>query len=67
MLYKIIVMTEFIYWLGDFFYAIFGLLEIFGNLPNWGFIVLAFALLGWWMKLQKEYNAKAAADPNQLK
>lgn len=60
-------MTDFFYWLGDFFYAIFDFLEIFGNLPNWGFIAFAFLLLGWWMKLQKEYNDQAASDPDQLK
>ena len=32
-------------------------------LPN----IFYFALLGWWMKLQKAYNEKAAADPKQLK
>ena len=61
-------MTEFFYWLGHFMHSVFeSTLEPLGNLPNWGFIILAFALLGWWMKLQKEYNDKAAADSNQLK
>ena len=60
-------MTEFIYWLGEFFNSFFGLFEKLGNLPNWSFIVLAFALLGWWMKLQKKYNDEAAANPEQLK
>ena len=60
-------MTDFFYWLGDAFYMFFGLLKMLGNLPNWGFIMVAFALLAWWMKLQKEYNDKAASDPNQRK
>ncbi len=56
-------MTEFFYGIGDVFYWIFeNLLEPLGNLPNWGLIALAFALLGWWMKLQKDYNAKAAKE-----
>ncbi len=60
-------MTEFIYWLGDAIYWFFSIFEKLGNLPNWGLILLAFALLGWWMKLQKDYNDEAATNPNQLK
>ncbi len=60
-------MTDFIYWLGDFFTTIFGWFEKLGNLPNYGLIALAFGLLFWWMKLQKEYDNKAASDSNQLK
>jgi len=61
-------MTEFFYWLGHFFQdVLFAPLEMVGNAPNWFFIVFSFVLLGWWMKLQKAYNDKAAADSKQLK
>jgi hypothetical protein len=65
---KFKVMTEFLYWLGHFVQDyLFVPLEMVGNAPNWFFIIFAFALLGWWMKLQKKYNDEAAADPKQLK
>jgi hypothetical protein len=38
-----------------------------GNIPNWFFIAFGFVLLGWWMKLQKEYNDDAANNSDQLK
>lgn len=60
-------MTDFIYWLGDLFISFFELFEKLGNLPNYGLIALAFGLFFWWMKLQKDYNIKAASNPNQLK
>ncbi|MGB0886663.1 MAG: hypothetical protein ACPGSL_00960 [Vicingaceae bacterium] len=61
-------MTAFFYWLGHFAQdVLFYPLELVGNLPNWFFIVFAFVLLGWWMKLQKKYNDEAAADAKQLK
>ena len=60
-------MTDFIYWLGDLFIAFFDLFEQLGNLPNYAFIALAFALLFWWLKLQKDYNAEAESNPSQLK
>ncbi len=60
-------MTELIYELNELLTLFFSIFENLGNLPNWGFIAFAFCLLGWWMKLQKEYNDKAEADPKQLK
>lgn len=61
-------MTDFFYWLGHFFQdVLFVPLEKLGNAPNWFFIVLAFLLLGWWIKLQKGYNQNAESDPKQLK
>jgi hypothetical protein len=68
LLYKIKVMTEFLYWLGHFMHSVFEYtLEPLGNIPNWSFIILSFVLLFWWMKLQKKYNDEAAANPDQLK
>ena len=55
-------MTDFIYWLGDFFAAIFNLFEQLGNLPNIAFIALAFALLFWWLNMQKNYSKKAERE-----
>lgn len=52
-------MTDFIYWLGDVFYVIFGLMEKLGNVPNYIFIVLGFFGLFYWLNLQKKYNKKA--------
>ena len=50
-------MTEFLYWLGHFMHDVFEMTLVpLGNLPNWFFIIFAFVLLGWWMKLQKKYN-----------
>ncbi|MBL4594084.1 MAG: hypothetical protein JKX68_09750 [Flavobacteriales bacterium] len=60
-------MTDFLYGLGDFFTAFFELFKKLGNIPNYCLIALAFGLLFWWMKLQKDYNAEAASNPNQLK
>jgi hypothetical protein len=60
-------MTEFFYWLGDILTAFFNLFEKAGNLPNYIFIAVGFGLLFWWLGLQKKYNAKAEADPKQLK
>tara|TARA_B100000809_G_scaffold261449_1_gene310366 strand:- start:3867 stop:4049 length:183 start_codon:yes stop_codon:yes gene_type:complete len=60
-------MTEFFYWLGDTFTAFFDIFKNAGNLPNYIFIAVGFGLLFWWLGLQKKYNAKAAADPKQLK
>ncbi len=55
-------MTDFIYWLGDVFYAFFGLLEKLGNIPNYAFIALGFAGLFIWLNMQKKYNKKAQAQ-----
>jgi len=60
-------MMKFFYWLGDTFTAFFDLFQNVGNLPNYIFIAVGFGLLFWWLGLQKKYNAKAAADPKQLK
>lgn len=61
-------MTELIYWLGHFMHDVFEMTLVpLGNIPNWSFILLGFALLGWWMKLQKKYNDEAKANPKQLK
>ena len=60
-------MTDFIYWLGDFFYMLFKSLEMIENNMNWFLIFVAFALFGWWMKLQKKYNEAAASNSKQLK
>lgn len=59
---KINVMTDFFYWIGDFFYAFFSLFEKLGNLPNYFFIGLGFVLLAFWLRLQAKYNKKAAKD-----
>ena len=55
-------MTDFIYWLGDVFYAFFGLLEKLGNIPNYAFIALGFGGLFYWLNLQKKYNKKAQGE-----
>lgn len=56
-------MTEFIYWLGDFFYWIFEtLLEPLGDLPNMAFIGLGFVGLFFWLKMQKDFNNKAKSE-----
>lgn len=55
-------MTDFIYWLGDAFYWFFSIFEKLGNLPNWFFITLAFAMLFWWLNLQKKYNQEAERE-----
>jgi hypothetical protein len=56
-------MTDFIYSIKGFFYWLFeNTLEPLGNFPNWSFIILAFLLLFWWLKLQKDYTAKAKQE-----
>lgn len=60
-------MNDFVYWLGDVFYAIFGLFEKLGNLPNDAFIVLGFVGLFIWLNMQKKFNAEAKQNPSQLK
>ena len=61
-------MTEFLYWLGHFMHDVFETTLVpLGNLPNIALTLLSFVLLFWWMKLQKNYNDEAAADPKQLK
>ena len=61
-------MTEFLYWLGHFMHDVFEMTLVpLGNLPNIALTLLSFVLLFWWMKLQKNYNDEAAADPKQLK
>ncbi|MBW6483988.1 MAG: hypothetical protein K0B10_13130 [Vicingaceae bacterium] len=55
-------MTDFIYWLGDFFYTIFGWLRFLGELfinPNVIFIVLGFVGLFFWLNKQGKYNKEA--------
>ena len=53
-------MTDFIYGIGDFFYWLFeNTLEPLGDIPNWGFIVLGFIGMFIWLKMQKDFNAKA--------
>ena len=52
-------MTEFWYALGDFFYAIFGMMDKIQDLPNTIFIILGFALFALWMKMQADFNRKA--------
>lgn len=52
-------MTDFIYWLGDVFYAFFGLFQKLGNVPNYIFIVVGFLGLFYWLNMQKKYNKKA--------
>ena len=60
-------MTKFFYGIGDAAYWFFDYFEELGNLPNIALTTLSFVLLFWWMKLQKNYNDEAAANPNQLK
>jgi len=55
-------MTDFIYSLGDAFYWFFSLFEKLGNLPNWTFIAMAFALLFWWLNMQRNYSKKAERE-----
>ena len=55
-------MTDFIYWLGDFFNAFFAIFEKAGNIPNYAFIALGFLMLIWWLGLQKKYSDKAKKD-----
>lgn len=58
-------MTDFFYWLGDFFYTIFGILETIGELPvnpNSIFIVLGFVLLVFWLRWQSKFNKEAAQN-----
>ena len=55
-------MTDFIYWLNDLFTAFFDLFEKLGNLPNYAFIAMAFGLLFWWLKMQKDYTEKAEKE-----
>lgn len=52
-------MTDFIYWLGDVFFAIFELMEKLGNIPNYLFITLGFVGLFVWLNMQRQYNKKA--------
>jgi len=55
-------MTDFIYWLGEFFQLWFDFFEKAGQVPNYIFIVLGFGLLFWWLGLQKKYSDKAKRD-----
>lgn len=56
-------MTDFIYWLGDFFYWIFETtLEPLGNLPNMAFLGLGLVGLLIWLKMQKDFDKKAKAE-----
>lgn len=55
-------MTDFIYWLGDFFNTFFSYFEKLGNVPNYIFLALGFVLFFWWMSLQKKYNEKAERE-----
>lgn len=55
-------MTDFFYWLGDVFYAFFGMLEKLGNIPNYIFIALGFVGLFFWLNTQKKYNQKAESN-----
>lgn len=62
-------MTDFIYWLGDFFYIIFDFLRFLGELfinPNVIFIFLGFAGLFFWLNKQGKYN-KEAQERGSLK
>jgi len=55
-------MTEYIYLFKDACNWFFSIFQNLGNLPNWSFIGLAFLLLFWWLKLQKDYSAKAKRE-----
>jgi len=63
LLYKIIVMREFVYALGDIFNWLFdNTLAPLGNIPNNLFIVLGFVGLFIWLKMQKKFNEEAKAN-----
>lgn len=62
MLLKNNIMTDFIYWLGDVFYAVFGVLERLGNIPNYLFIATGFFGLFYWLNKQKNFNKKAQQE-----
>jgi hypothetical protein len=53
--------------LADFLVWTFGILEKFENLPNYAFILIGFAGMFYWLKLQAKYNKEAASNPKQLK
>lgn len=55
-------MTDIIYATGDLFYWVFSLLELLGNLPNWGLIAFSFVLLFWWLNMQNNYTKKAESE-----
>ncbi|MCW8896510.1 MAG: hypothetical protein OQJ96_03785 [Flavobacteriales bacterium] len=63
-------MTDFIYWLGDFFFTIFKPLEWLGETPyfnlNVAFIILGFIGLFVWLKMQAKFN-KEAEEKGTLK
>lgn len=63
-------MTDFIYWLGEFFYTIFKPLEWLGEMPyfnlNVAFILLGFVGLFIWLKMQANFN-KEAQEKGTLK
>ncbi len=52
-------MNNFIYGIGDFFYAFFGMLKNLGNVPNYIFIAVGFFGLFYWLYTQKKFNKKA--------
>ncbi len=56
-------MTDFIYSLGDIFETIFiYTIEPLGNIPNYIFIGVGFAALGYWMVTMKNYAKKAREE-----
>ena len=56
-------MNDFVYALGDIFYWLFeNTLEPLGNLPNDAFLLLGFAGLFIWLKMQKKFNEEAKAN-----
>lgn len=63
-------MTDFFYWLGEFFYTIFKPLEWLGETPyfnlNVAFIILGFVGLFFWLRMQAKFN-KEAEEKGTLK
>lgn len=54
--------TDFIFTLADLIQSTFGILESLGNLPNVLVVILGFAGVGLWIKMQADYNKKAEQD-----
>ena len=53
--------------IGDLLQWSFGFLEPLKNAPNILFIIVGFAMFGYWMNFQNNANKKAENNPDQLK
>lgn len=60
---------DFLVWTFDTLLVPFGTIDVLGiaGLPNFLFLCLGFIGVAVWMKMQAQYNAEAAANPDQIK